>query len=99
MFTVRVADNFHYMDESETYTHGDFATYAEAVAAAEVIVDRCLAESFRPGMAAAELLDGYLQFGDDPFIVPEPEGQHFSAREYARRRCGELCGGNATGAD
>jgi hypothetical protein len=34
MFTVHAADNFHFMDEDETYAHGEFATWAEAVAPA-----------------------------------------------------------------
>src|SRR6187200_3059777 len=50
VYTLHVADNFHYMDESETYKAGEFATWNEAVNAARGLVDRCLTESFRPGM-------------------------------------------------
>lgn len=50
MFIVRVADNFHYMDESETYTHGDFPTWDEAVAAARQIVDIYLSDNYQEGM-------------------------------------------------
>lgn len=45
MFEVRVADNFHYMDEDEVYTHGSFPTWAEAVTAARKIVDSFLAQN------------------------------------------------------
>jgi len=91
MFVLRVADNFHYMDEDETYTHGEFATWAEAVAAARQIVDRCLAEDYRPGVTPAALYARYVSFGDDPYIVPQPDGERFSAWDYAKQRCNELC--------
>lgn len=92
MFTVQVADNFHYMDQDEVHTHGAFDTWDDAVAAAQGIVDRCLLEYLKAGMTAAGLYAQYTLFGDDPFIVPVPAGQRFSAREYAERRCAELCG-------
>jgi hypothetical protein len=91
MFEVHVADNFHYMDESETHTHGQFATWPEAVAAARYIVDRCLAEDHRDGMTSDELYTRYTMFGDDPYIHPVPDGEGFSAWAYAKQRCAELC--------
>lgn len=33
MYKVIVADNYHYMDESESYASGTYATLEEAVAA------------------------------------------------------------------
>ena len=45
-------------------------------------------------MSAAELFTSYALFGEDPFIVATPaEGTDvlFSARDYASRRCDELC--------
>jgi len=93
MFKVRVADNFRYMDEDEVYTHGEFATWAEALAASQRIVERSLLEFLKPGMSAAELFSQYAMFGDDPFIVPTAEGEKlFSARDHARQRCEALCG-------
>ena len=80
MFTVRVADNFHYEDDSETYTHGRFASWMEAVSAAKKIVDDSLAECFLPGMTVESLYWHYTSFGDDPYIVPEGEGQRFARR-------------------
>ncbi len=35
-------ENLHYMDESEAYDHGTFATYAEAEAACRRIADEFL---------------------------------------------------------
>lgn len=87
MFAVRVADNFHYMDDDETYTHSEHATWREAVKVAQGIVDRSIAEHSKPGITADELYGLYVSFGDDPYIVPEPEGSHFSAWDYAKQRC------------
>ena len=39
-YTVRVDDNYHCMDESQRYTHGEFETYDEALTACRGIVDQ-----------------------------------------------------------
>ncbi|HVS13714.1 MAG TPA: hypothetical protein VMV46_07310 [Thermoanaerobaculia bacterium] len=44
-------------------------------------------------MSAADLLGRYKMFGEDPFVVPSPEAQRFSAWEYAAERCEAICGG------
>ena len=86
-FKVLVDDNFHYMDESERHAAGEFATLAEAIAAAQSIVDEYLASAFTIGMTSDELMASYAMFGDDPFIVGnEVSGVPFSGREYARQR-------------
>lgn len=87
MFVVRIADSFHYMDESEIYTHGESLTWAEAVAAAKNIVDRCLTEDYQPGMTAEILFSRYKAFGDDSFIIPAPEGEKFYGWDFAKERC------------
>lgn len=86
-FVVYVDDNFHFMDKSERYTLGTFPSEAEAVAAAQKVVDDFLLQGFRPGIAAEALLASYRQYGDDPWIF----GSAFSAWDYAERRCRELC--------
>ncbi len=91
MFEVRVADNFHYMDEDEIYTHGRFETWPDAVAAAQRIVDRCLAEYYAPGMTAEALFSQYKSFGEDSFIVSASDGGRFSGWDYAKERCAVLC--------
>lgn len=96
MFTVVVADNFHYMDESEHYTHGQFELLEEAIAAARAIVDRCLDEAYKPGITADELYATYTMFGDDPFIRGAAAGVPFSAWTYAKQRCVERCAGGQT---
>ena len=95
-FKVLVDDNYHYMDESERYAAGEFATLAEAIAAAQKIVDEYLLSAYQPGMTEDELGASYAMFGDDPFIVSEElRGVPFSARDYARQRVAEMCGNQA----
>jgi hypothetical protein len=90
-FTVRVADNFHYQDESETYTKGSYATYREAVDAAAQIVCDSLLHLAKPGMGGEELYRLYTSFGEDPFILGAgPDDPPFSGWGYAKRLCGGL---------
>jgi hypothetical protein len=92
-YRVLVDDNFHYMDESKRYELGSYATLEAAIQAAEAVVDRYLASEYQVGMTASQLYKQYQTFGDDPFIVgPEQSEISFSAWEYARKRCDELCG-------
>ena len=46
---------------------------------------------YHAGANGDELYESYASFGEDPYIVPEPEGKHFSAWEYAKQRCRKLC--------
>lgn len=93
-FTVRIRENSHYMDESEAYEHGRFATYAEAETACRRIVDGYLAGAKKPGMSADDLFRSYTMFGEDPAIdAAGPDGKRFSAWDYARQRCREVCRG------
>lgn len=90
-YTVMVADNFHYRDESETYRLAEFDSCAEATEACKRIVDECLLSLYEPGMGYVELYSTYSGFGDDPFIISREGHCRFSAWEYARQRCEELC--------
>src|SRR5438105_1858236 len=103
-YKVLVDDNFHYMDEDERTAHGEFDTLESAVAACKQIVDAFLAAHHQPGMTAEALYSYYTDFGDDPFIVPKDESllhssqdEHddFSAWDYARKRCAEICSSRA----
>ncbi len=78
------------MDEEARYRLGSFASYSDALARAKAIVDEFLSENYRTGMTSLELFEAYTGFGEDPFIVPEGE-PHFSAWDYARARCKEMC--------
>jgi len=91
-FELRIRENSHYRDESEAYDHGSFATYAEAEAACRKIVDEYLASARKSGMSADDLFRSYTMFGEDPAIdAAGPNGERFSAWDYARRRCRESC--------
>jgi hypothetical protein len=94
-YTVRVDDNFYYMDKDYRYTHGEYANLEDAVKASKAIVDSFLATAHIPGMRPDELYRSYTSFGDDPFIVG-PEGAKFSAWNYAQRRCEEICAVGST---
>ena len=93
-FTVRVRENSHYMDESEGYTLGPFANYEAAEAKCRAIVDEFLSANAKSGKSAESLFSVYTTFGEDPSVVGKaPPGAAFSAWNYARRRCREICGG------
>ncbi len=89
-FELFVDDNYHYMDEQSRHRVGSFVSYKEALSKAKAIVDGFLERSHQPGMTSDELFQAYVGFGEDPFIVPAGE-PYFSAWDYARERCAELC--------
>ncbi len=89
-FELFVDDNYHYMDEQSRHRVGSFVSYKEALSKAKAIVDQFLKQGHQPGMTSDELFQGYAGFGEDPFIVPAGE-PCFSAWDYARERCAELC--------
>lgn len=95
-FEVEVRDNFHYMMPEENYRHGLYGTYAEAVKVSKQIVLHSLLNLARPGMTGAELYRMFVMFGDDPWIWPKPEGEDFSAWDYAKSLCDSF--GARTGA-
>ena len=90
-FTVIVNENSHYMDESESYTLGEFETAEEALAACKRMVDEDLAELHTAGMPAEELYRRYTTFGRDPYIVPADYSSKFSAWDYAKERSTAIC--------
>ena len=91
LFEVFVDDNFHYQDESERYRFGEYETYEKAAEICRGIVDRQLLHLYKQGDSAAELYFSYTSFGEDPFIRPAPKEDRFSAWDYARQRCEEIC--------
>jgi len=93
-YKVLTADNFHaYDDDDGVDDCGSYETQEEAVVAAKLIVDKSLRwerrQSSNPG-DPDELYDRYMDFGDDPVIRPDTE-PHFSAWEYAKSRCADIC--------
>ena len=94
-YRVLVDDNFHDRATSQRYTHGEYATCAEALAACEEIVDRFLRHEYVPGIQASALYFRYLMFGRDACIVDPSESADplpaFIAWDYAKLRCVEVC--------
>jgi len=93
-YKVTSYDNFDPYEECAGDDEGTFSTYEEAVAYAKLIVDRSL--RWERSQASdqtdpIELYERYTDFGDDPAVVPEPSGQHFSAWQYAEMRCCDIC--------
>lgn len=91
-YRVLVDDNFHYMEEDERTTYGEFETLEAAIEACKNIVDQWLQSAYSPGMTAESLSSSYVNFGEDPFIVgPGVSGVPFSAWTYAAQRAVEMC--------
>jgi hypothetical protein len=91
LYKVLVDDNFHHMDASERYQLGVYDSCESAVAASQKLVDDFLLTSHKPSIPWEELWQQYTSFGDDPFIVTADPDCSFSAWDYARERCKELC--------
>lgn len=91
-FKVLVDDNYHFMDEDERYELGNFPTLEAAIAASKQIVDDFLLSGMKQGTTAKELYSGYVAFGEDPWVATGDGVRHFSAWDYAKRRCDEICG-------
>jgi hypothetical protein len=87
---VIVADNFHYMDQSEVWKRGEFENYNMALTVFMEIVDTFLYEYLPKCNSAEELYKYYKNFGDDPFIIPSNTENRFSAWTYAEARSREL---------
>ncbi|WP_295408143.1 hypothetical protein [uncultured Thiocystis sp.] len=89
-YRVLVDDNYHYQDEDEKpYEHGVYQTAEEAIDMSQKMVDDYLHAAYKSGLQADELYRIYTRFGPDPFI----EGTLcFSAWNYAKQRCEEICG-------
>ena len=75
----------------ERYKYGEYETYEAAVEACKQIVDGELLHVYQSSMSAADLYYSYTSFGEDPFIRPSLPGERFSAWNYARQRCDEIC--------
>jgi hypothetical protein len=88
-YLVYVDDNFHYGDESERYKLGEFETREEALVACKQIVDDYFKELEKGKYSYKELWDGYVLYGEDPFIIGDNPEERFSAWEYAKQRCHE----------
>jgi hypothetical protein len=90
-YVVMVDDNFHLMDKDARWRDSAHASADVAVARCKAIVDEWLehaVENAPEPMTAAELLEAYRTFGEDPFVVAPPGAERvaFSAWDYAAAR-------------
>ncbi len=86
-YEVYVDDNFHNGDESERYRLGEFATREEALAACQAKVNEYFDRVVKGKHSFKELWEGYMLYGEDPFISNDDSETRFSAWEYAKQRC------------
>lgn len=95
-FKVFIDDNSHYMDETYRDFYGEYDSCEEAITVCKALVDESLRVNFKEGMTAEELFKQYTTFGEDPFVPSNGECP-FSAWNYARERCEEICGRGNSG--
>jgi hypothetical protein len=73
---LKVYDNFHYQDESETYTLGPYPSASHAISAARAIVDASLRKE-KPHAQSVDQLTRYKSWRG-PMVIG-PGGFEFSA--------------------
>jgi hypothetical protein len=92
-YVVMVDDNANFLDESRRYKLGEFDSAEQALHRCRRIIDGFLRSSHVPGYTTEELLGEYAMFGEDPFILCQGVPLvPFSAWDYAKARCREICG-------
>ena len=86
-YTVYVDDNFHSGDPAERYRLGEYDSREEALDACRQKVDEYFERIVKGRYSFKELWEGYILYGEDPFISSDPQEDRFSAWEYARQKC------------
>ena len=86
VYWLKVYDNFHYMDESETYRIGPYFGASEALMTAKALVDETIDAALSEGGSPEDALAQYRASGEDPMIIGSPQVQ-FSGWSYAKARC------------
>jgi hypothetical protein len=99
-YQLVIEDNHHFQDESGRREGQIFTDVESALNSCRTMVNWYLEREYRPGMTAAKLYSQYTSFGDDPSIqvlYGTDERAKFSAWNYAKQRCDELCHAPAVG--
>lgn len=86
---LKVYDNAHYQDEDETSTRGPYPSVSHAIRAAREIVDASLRSEKAQARSAADLLQRYKVYGEDPMVIG-PDAPQFSAWTYAAARAAQM---------
>lgn len=82
-FVVRVYDNFHYMDDDESYEAASFESYEDALSFARSIIESEVANY-------KYAYYDFTAFGEDAAVIPTPQGvERFSGWNYAKQLCEE----------
>ena len=90
MVSIYVDNNSREDDKPIRRKHGGCDQYADAVRVCKEIVNASVQEFFDYDVDEQANLDRYVIWGESPWILPEPDGEHFSAFDYARERIREL---------
>lgn len=84
-------DDIDIVDDPERFAP-EYDSAEEAIAAAKAMVDAELKVYYEPKMTSEELYESYELWGEDPFIAStHPDICQFSALDYAKERCEEMC--------
>lgn len=86
----------HLQPEPEVRRIGEYQTVAEAVAAAQRVIEQFLHDEFRRGMSAKRLYALYEERGEHTFIFQD-EAKTFNVpgfdhADYARALAAKICG-------
>ncbi len=92
-FIVKASDNSRFDSTENDYLYGAFATYEEAYARCEEIVEDFLLSNKTQGMSAEELFHHYISFGEEPYIVAVDGSEcvPFPAIVYAKEQSTQIC--------
>ena len=70
-YIVYVDDNFHFGEDEERYKLDEYDSYQAPTEACIKIVDEFMRQAYRDEISFKELWEGYMMFGEDPFIVSD----------------------------
>jgi hypothetical protein len=88
-YTVYVSEEFARAGKGPC---GSFDLLEEALGVCERIVDDFLLRNYKEGMTMLDLWGLYTFHGDSPFVAHVNDHESiFNGRDYARRRCAQLC--------
>lgn len=90
-FQVYLDDHYRFLDEADSAPGPSFQRFADAVEWCRARVEESLRECWLPGLTAEELLGRYKRLGDDPWLMPGPRDEHWSASDYAAEIAGRIC--------
>ena len=79
-YRVQVCDNFHYMDDEESYTDSEHTDIDSAINRCREIIDANLGDP--KTLTPKQIIETWFQFGPDPYC----SGSGFSAADYVKEQ-------------